>query len=245
MKRGVWLMVALLVPGAVQAAELKVLTSGAFRAALVAMAPLILQQTGHRLHIDNETAGGVAKRVGAGEALDLIVLPPSNAAGLGAAIGPARPLARVGIGMAVKDGAPRPAVGTVDEVRAVALASRAPAWIDPAAGGSSGIYMAGLWAKWGIADQLAPKAVLVHGGLVSDKLRSGEADLAFQQLSELTGVPGVVVLGPLPAAIQSYTVYAGAVPAKAAEPEAARQVLDWLAGPLALPVLQAKGMEAP
>ena len=187
----------------------------------------------------------MAARVKAGEVLDLVVLPPSNAAGLGGLIGGAAPLAKVGIGVAVREGSPRPDVSTVAGVRAAVLAARAPAWIDPAAGGSSGIYMAGLWAKWGIAGELAGKAVLVNGGLVSDKIRSGEADLAFQQLSEITGAPGVVVLGPLPAEIQSFTTYAGAVPASSTQKEAAGAVLAWLAGPHAVATLHAKGMEAP
>ena len=235
----------MLVPGLVQAAELKVLSSGAYRAALVEMAPALERETGHKLVISNETAGGVAARVKAGEVLDLVVLPPSNAAGLGGLIGPVVALARVGIGVAVKEGAPHPDVSTVAGVRAAVLAARAPAWIDPAAGGSSGIYMAGLWAKWGIAGEVAGKAVLVNGGLVSDKIRSGEADLAFQQLSELTGAPGVVVVGPLPAEIQNFTTYSGAVPASSSQKGAAGEVLAWLAGPHAAVALRARGMEAP
>ena len=238
-------LMAMFIPGLAQAAELKVLSAGAYRGVLVAMAPELERETGHKLVISNETAGGVAARVKAGEVLDLVVLPPSNAAGLAGLIGPVVALAKVGIGVAAKEGAARPDISTVAGVRAAVLGARAPAWIDPAAGGSSGIYIAGLWAKWGIAGEVAGKAVLVHGGLVADKIRSGEADLAFQQLSELTGAPGVVVLGPLPAEIQNFTTYSGAVPASSVQKAAAGEVLAWLAGPHAAEALRARGMETP
>ncbi len=240
-----FVLLALLVPGLAQAAEVRVLTAGAYKAVLLALQPAFEKETGHTLVIRNETAGGVQQAVRDGAALDVVVLPPVNAQALGALVGAAVPLAKVGIGVAVRDGAAKPDISTVEGVRAAVLAARAPAWIDPAAGGSSGIYLSRLWERWGIAAQLAPKAVLVKGGLVADKIASGEADLAFQQMSELVGAPGTVVLGPLPAEIQSYTIYAGAVPATSERGEAARQLLAYLAGPASAGPLQARGMVAP
>ena len=238
-----FVLALLLLSVPVQAAELRVLTAGAFRGVLVAAAPAIKAELGTDLVINNETAGVVAQKLRDGDAADLVVLPPSVAAPLATLLGPVRPLARVGIGVAVRDGAPRPAIATEADVRAALLAARAPAWIDPAAGGSSGIYMAGLVRRWGIADRLHP--VLVQGGLVADAVVAGTADLAFQQLSELGHTQGVVVVGPLPASVQSYTVYAGAVPRRSAHPEAANAVLDWLASPRAMAVLHEQGMDAP
>ena len=238
-------MAAILTPAAAHATDLRVLTTGAYKSVLVAAAAQVERETGHRLLIQNDTAGVVTQRIRAGEVFELVVLPPGNAASLGPLLGPVTPLARVGIGIAIKDGAPKPDISTVAAVRAAALAARAPAWIDPAAGGSSGIYMAKLFDSWGIAAQLAPKAVLVQGGLVTDRIVDGQADLAFQQMSELTHAPGVTVLGPLPPQIQNYTIYAGAVPANSTAKQAAADVLAWLAGPKAAPVLQDKGMEKP
>ena len=235
----------LLLPNLAHAAELRVLTAGAYKAVLLAIGPAFEKDTGHTLNIRNETAGGVQQAVRDGAPLDLVILPPTNAQALGDLVGPVVPLARVGIGIAVREGAPKPDIATIEGVRAAVLAARAPAWIDPAAGGSSGIYMARLWERWGIAAQLAPKAVLVKGGLVSDKIASGEADLAFQQMSELVDHPGTVVVGYLPAEIQNFTIYAGAVPARSDRAEAARQLLATLAGPRSAPVLQARGMQAP
>nr|WP_316642440.1 substrate-binding domain-containing protein [uncultured Roseateles sp.] len=235
------------VAGMALAADLKVLTAGAFKPVLVALAPAFEQQTGHRLQIENDTAGALLKRIEAGEVFDLVVLPAGGIEQLvkrGAA-GAARPLARVAIGVAVKRGAPLPDIGSVAAFKQALLAARAVAYIDPAAGGSSGIYLAQLFDKLGIAAQIAPKAVLVPGGLVAQRLVSGEADLALHQISEILAVPGAVLVGPIPAEIQNYTVYAGAVSATAREGAAALALLSQLTGAEARALLAAKGMEAP
>lgn len=239
------LVLALLLSAPARAAEIQVLTAGAYRAVLVALAPAFERDTGHRLAIRNETAGGVQQKIRANEPADLVVVPPATLQALGPLIRPgATPLAKVGIGVAVPKGAPHPDISTPEAIRAAVLAARAPAWIDPASGGSSGIYLAKLWEQWGIAAQLAPKAVLANGGLVADKLTSGAADLGFQQRSELEN-HGVDVLGPLPETIQLYTIYAGAIPAAAVQPEPAAALLAYLASPAAAPALAAAGMQAP
>jgi molybdate transport system substrate-binding protein len=119
------------------------------------------------------------------------------------------------------------------------------ATIDPASGGSSGIYLWQWFEKVGIAAQLKPKAVLVPGGLVAPRLVNGEADIALHQISELLGVPGTTLVGPIPAEIQNYTVYAGGVSASARDAGAAQAFLATLSGPAAAVVLKDKGMEAP
>jgi len=240
------LVAALLLPITAQAAEIRVLTAGAYKAVLTAMAPGFEQQTGHTLRVQTDTAGGVLQTVRAGEAVDVVILTPAGVESLGALVRPGsmRELARVGIAVAVRQGAPRPDISTPDGIRAAVVAARAPAWIDPAAGGSSGIYMDKLWERWGIASLVLPKAVLVKGGLVADKLLDGTADLAFQQASELTGVPGVEVVGLLPAEIQNETTYAGAVTARSTQP-AATDLLAYLAGPYAAVPLARRGMTEP
>lgn len=242
-----FLLAFLLLPVLAEAAEVRVLTAGAFKGVLLGLQPGFETASGHRLLIQNDTAGGVQAKVKAGVPADVVMLTPAGLEALGGLVrdGSVRNLAKVGIAVAVRAGSPKPDITTADGIRAAAVNARAPAWIDPAAGGSSGIYMSRLWERWGIASLLLPKAVLVNGGLVADKLLDGTADLAFQQESELTGVPGVEVVGPLPAAIQSYTTYAGAVPASSAQPDAAAALLSYLAGPQAAPVLAAKGMTAP
>ena len=119
------------------------------------------------------------------------------------------------------------------------------AYINPASGGSSGIYLDKLFEKMGIADAIRAKAKLKTGGYVADLLISGDAELGIHQISEIVPVKGVVLVGPLPAEIQNYTTYAGAVSADARDAAAARVFLDLLAGPAGLAILRDKGMDRP
>lgn len=231
------------------AADIKVLTAGAFKPVVQALAPTFERDTGHRLVVDNDTAGALARRIGAGEVFDVVVLTPAALETLArdgrVQAASVQRVARVAIGVAVKKGAPRPDIGSVDVFTKMLLEARAVALIDPAAGGSSGIYLAGLFEKLGIAPQLRAKAVLVPGGLVAQRLVTGEADIALHQISEILAVPGADLVGPIPAAIQNYTVYAAALSAGARDADAARAFISLLAGEAARAVLKDKGMEAP
>jgi molybdate transport system substrate-binding protein len=136
-----------------------------------------------------------------------------------------------------------PDISTVDAFRRTLLAAKSVAFIDPKAGGSSGIYVEGLLARLGIADQINAKAVLVHGGAVADYVAKGEAEIGVHQISEILPVAGVTLVGPLPAEIQNFTVYSAGVGAAAKDNAAARALIGFLAGPQALPIVRAKGME--
>ena len=237
--------VALAAPLA-HADTIKVLTAGAFKQVVVALVPAFERSSGHKVEVQNDTAGGLAKRIAAGEAFDVVVVPPSALQPLAkdgkVDAASVVPLARVAIGVAVKSGAPSPQLETVDQFRQAVLNARKVAYIDPAAGGSSGIYLDGLFQRMGIADAVRAKAVLVPGGLVAERLVSGEADLAIHQISEIIAVPNATLVGPLPESIQNYTTYAGAVGSGAVNAEAARALLATLAGPQAAETLRAKGM---
>ena len=231
------------------AAELKVLTAGAFKSVLLAVQPAFEQRTGHRLRIENDTAGALQKRIAAGEAFDVVFsspasLKPLREAGQVAAEEPV-PLARVAIGVAVRRGAPVPDISSVEAFRSAVLHARSVAYIDPAAGGSSGIYLDRLFERWGIAPLVRAKAVLVPGGLVATRVVDGSAELGIHQISEIIAVPEAVLVGPLPAEIQNYTVYAGALAAATKEAAAARELLAALRGSGAAQILRAKGMETP
>jgi molybdate transport system substrate-binding protein len=237
------------VAAAAAAAEIKVLTAGAFKPVVMALAPEFTVRTGHTLKVQNDTAGALLRRIGSGEVFDVVVLTPAaleqlTQAGKLAA-GSSTPLARVAIGVAVKQGAPAPDIGSVAAFRQALLAARAVAYIDPAAGGSSGIYLSQLFERMGIAAQIAPKAVLVPGGLVAQRLVNGEADIALHQISEILAVPGATLVGPIPAEIQNYTVYTGGLSATSQDAPAAQAFLALLAGERAKAVLKDKGMEAP
>jgi molybdate transport system substrate-binding protein len=234
---------------AAQGAEIKILTAGAFKPVVTALAPQFEQMTGHKLIIDNDTAGGLTKRIEAGEAFDVVFLPPAALGalankGLVAAEGQAN-VARVGIGVAVKEGTPLPEIGTTDAFKAALQKAKAIAVIDPKAGGSSGIYLADLFQKWGMTDVLRPKLVLVPGGLVATRLVNDEADLALHQISEIIAVKGAKLVGPLPAEIQNFTVYRAGLAAKSGNREPAAAFITLMQSPAAKAILQEKGMEPP
>jgi len=237
---------ALCIAGTACAADVTVLSAGAFRPVLDALAPS-LERTGDlHLIISNGTAGELAKRIQGGEAFDVAILPEPLAKTLSASSNLAPTLgnvARVGIGVAVPEGAPKPAISTVDQFKQTLLAAPSVAYLDPAAGGSSGIYLSKLFETLGIAQAIAPKAVLVHGGLVGARLVDGKAALAVHQVSELLAVPHIQYVGPLPAAIQNYTVYAAGVSAHVKNLEGAQALLQALHSEAAAALLERKGME--
>lgn len=248
------LLVALALPGLpfgapAHAAEIKVLTAGAFKAVLLEFVAPFEKATGHKIVVENDTAGGLVRRVSGGEAFDLVVVSPEGfktIADKGPFIaGDPVKLAGVGVGVAVKEGTAKPDISSVDALKKTLLAARSVAFIDPAAGGTSGIYLMRLFEKWGIADQIKPKAVLVPGGLVAAKVVGGEAEIGLQQISELLAVKGATLVGPLPDEVQTYTIYAGGLSAKAAQPEAARAFLKMLSAPDAAMTIKAKGMVPP
>jgi molybdate transport system substrate-binding protein len=229
------------------AAEIKVLTAGAFKQVLVALLPDFERTSGHKVVVENDTVGALTKRIEGGETFDLAVLTPAAVDALASkgklVSGSRANLARVGIGVVVKEGAPKPDVGSLAAFKQALLAAKSVAYIDPAAGGSSGIYVAGLLDKLGIAAEVKPKAKLIPGGAVAEHVARGEAELGIHQISEILPVKGVTLVGPLPADIQNYTVYAAALGAQAKESDAAKALLKALSGPAAAEVLKSKGME--
>ena len=231
-----------------QAAEVKILTAGAMKAVVLELVPAFERETGHKAVVDNDTAGGLARRILGGETFDVAVITPgviNDLIAKGKIAGDRVNLARVGVGVVVKEGAPKPDITTVDAFKRALVNAKSVAYIDPASGGSSGIYIAGLLDKLGIAADVKPKAKLKQGGYVAELIANGEAELGLHQISEILPVKGVVLVGPLPAEIQNYTTYAAGVSAGAKEGEGARALIKLLAGPTAEPVLKARGMERP
>ena len=230
------------------AVEIRVLTAGAFKPVVEVLALAYEQRTGNVVVVMNDTVGALVRRIEAGEPFDAAVLTPEAAARLskaGKLVPGAISLARVGIGVAVREGAPLPEVGTTAAFTQALLAARAVAFVDPASGGSSGIYLAQLFERLGIADRIMQKAVLVPGGLVATRVVSREADLALHQISETLAVPGARLAGPIPAELQQYTVYVGAVGTAARDRDAAAAFLRDLTGEGAARVLKQKGMDPP
>jgi molybdate transport system substrate-binding protein len=234
-------------PRGAAGAEIKVLTAGAFKQVLLALLPDFERTSGHKVTVENDTVGALTKRIEGGEVFDLAVLTPKAVDDLAKegkfAAGSRANLARVGVGVVVKDGTPKPDISSVAAFKQALLAAKSVAYIDPAAGGSSGIYVAGLLDKLGVAADVKPKAKLIPGGAVAEHVAKGEAELGIHQISEILPVKGVTLVGPLPAEIQNYTVYAAGIGAHAKESDAAKALLKTLTSPAAAEVLKSKGME--
>jgi molybdate transport system substrate-binding protein len=231
------------------AAEVKVLTAGAFKQVVLAVVPEFEKQTGHKVVVDNDTVGGLTKRIEGGDTFDVAVLTPAAVDELTKkgkiADGSKATLARVGVGVMVKAGAPVPDISTVEAFKRALLVAKSVSYIDPASGGSSGIYVARLLERLGIANDIKPKEKLKKGGYVADLIKSGEAELGIHQISEIVPVKEVTLVGPLPAEIQNYTTYAAGVGAGAKDGEAAKALIRFLSGPAAAAVLKEKGMDRP
>jgi molybdate transport system substrate-binding protein len=235
--------------GEARAVEVRVLTAGAMKSVVLEMVPEFEQRTGHKVLVASDTAGGLKKRIGGGEAVDVAIITSRIVDELiaeGKLVEGSRiNLAKVGIGVAVKAGAPLPDIATVESLKHALVAAKAVAYIDPKSGGSSGIYFDGLLDRLGIAGDVRPKARLKPGGYVAELVASGEADLAVHQISEIVPVKGVTLVGPLPQEVQNYTTYTACLAATALDPTVAHALIETLTGPSALPVLKSHGMEKP
>lgn len=157
-------------------------------------------------------------------------------------------LARSHIGVAVKSGQPKPDIGSVAAFKRALQTARSIACADPAFGTASGLYLADLFARLGLAAELKAKMRLVgaEGGeavVVCAAVANGEAELGLQQIAEIVAVPGVDLVGPLPSEIQHPTVFTAAVPSAAPRPDLARDFIKFLASPEAKAVVSAHGME--
>jgi len=231
----------------IKAADIKVISGGAFKQVLNALAEQYGNASGDKLDLTYRTVGQHLKLIESGEeTFDVAVLTPEAIDGLiknGKVVAGSRAdLARTGVGVVVKAGAPLPDISSVEAFRRTLLAAKSVAYIDPAAGGSSGIYVGKLLERLGIAAAVNAKAKLIHGGAVADHIAAGEAEIGVHQISEILAVKGAVLVGPLPADIQNFTVYAAGI--GTAAKHGAGALVKFLAGPHAGPIIKAKGMES-
>jgi molybdate transport system substrate-binding protein len=144
------------------------------------------------------------------------------------------------VGIAVKAGAPRPDITSVAAFKATLLAARSIAYSKI---GASGLFFAGLIQRLGIAGEVNAKAVIVPSGFTAERVASGEAELAVQQVSELMVVPGIEVVGPLPAEIQTIATFSAGLLSRSEQVESASALLRFLASPRIAPVLRRAGLE--
>ena len=201
------------------------------------------------LRITYGPSGGLARRLNAGEAADLVVVDSKALDELikqGKVVGGPTDVARTGIGVAVRKGAPKPDVSSPEALKRALLAAKSIAHTAPAGGGVTAAHVMGVFEKLGIAAEVTPKVKLAAGGpngRVSVLVSSGEAEIGLQQVSELMSNPEVEVIGMLPAELQLITIYSAGVTASAREAQAAKALIKALTAPAAAPIYKAKGLD--
>ena len=239
-------VVILLAASGVQADEIRVMTSGAFAAALQALKPDFERASGSTLTIVSGAGApdSIPNRLQRGEQTDVVIMA---AAGIDELVTAGRvvprsrvDLARSSIGIAVRAGAPKPDISTVDALTRALLQAKSVAYSSSV----SGVYVSTeLFQRLGIASQMAAKSRRIAREPVAEVVARGEAELGFQQISELRPVAGVEVIGPLPAAVQRVTVFAAAAGAGSPNPAGGRALIAFLASPAASAAIEKSGMD--
>jgi len=228
-------------------AEIRLLCAVALQPAMVALIPDFEKSSGHKVTIAYGTAGAVANRVQKGEPADIVI----NAGPLidqlqaqGKVVADSRvTIAKVGIGVFVRKGVAKPDISSADAFKRSMLAARSIAYPDPAGGGASGIYVASLLERLGIAAEMKPKTKLSTLGTLYVSVASGEVEIGFNQVSEILAQPTIELAGPLPPAIQNYTHFAPGIVTGSGQTDAARALVTFLYSPAAKTVLKAKGFQ--
>jgi len=225
---------------------IRVLSTLAVMGAMRELATQYETETGIAIDADFAPTVALLNRLRANEPADIAILTAQGIDDL-TREGLIRPGSRTDIalsyvGLAVKAGAPRPDIGSVEALTATLLAARAVAYSKI---GASGIFFAGLLDRLGIADAVNARAVIVPSGFTAERLVSGQADLAVQQISELMVVPGIDVIGPLPPEVQTVATFSAGLLAASRQSGNARALLRFLASEAIAPVLRRAGLEPP
>ncbi|MBI2996831.1 MAG: molybdate ABC transporter substrate-binding protein [Deltaproteobacteria bacterium] len=229
------------------AAEIKVLSAVALRPVLSELSGEFARSTGHKLMFGYDTAGAVKNRIQRGESADLAITTAPQVEELikqGKIAADGRVIvAKVGVGVAVRSGAAKPDLGSVEAFKRSMLAAKSVIYADPAGGGAAGIHFAQVLERLGIAADMKPKSKLIKSLNTAELVAKGEGELGVTQISLIVGAPGVELAGALPAELQHYTVFSAGVVANAKEGEAARALIKFLSGPAAAHVIKTQGME--
>jgi molybdate transport system substrate-binding protein len=241
----------LLWPLAAAAQEIRVMISGAFTAPFLEVMPQFEREAKHKIvTISGASMGGapdsIPVRLDRGEAADVVVMASTALDDLiqeGKVVAGSRvDLVRSAIGMAVRAGAPKPDISTVDALRRTLLAVRSIAY----SASASGVYISTeLFPRLGIADQVRAKSRRIESERVGAIVARGEADIGFQQISELLPVPGIEYVGPLPADVQRVTIFSAGIAAGSARRDIAKALIEFLASPRVTPAITKSGLERP
>jgi len=235
---------ALFVVSSASAAEIKVLASGATKEAYLELVPRFEKASGHKVVTTWAGTVDIKKRIAAGEVFDLIVVAGPEIDEFikqgKMAAGSRVDLMKSGVGAAVRAGAPKPDISSAEALKKAVLAAKTVGYST----GPSGVYMDALFERMGIAAQIKPKLKQTPPGvLIGTIVASGEAEIGFQQVSELIHVSGIDFIGPLSADVQKITVFSSGIHAGAKEPDAAKALVKFITAPAAAPVIKKHGME--
>ena len=239
----------LLVAGIVaQVPEIKVLSAIPMQQVMEDLGPKFERATGHKLAITFATLGGVVKRVQDGETADVIIIPRQGIDSLlkdgKASGGKVTVIARSGIGVAVRKGAPKPDISSPEALKRTLLAAKSIAYSNPADGGASGDHFVKVLERLGIVNEMKSKTVLAKPGDETGVLvASGKAEIGVHQFQVLMSVAGIEIVGPLPCDLQDTIVFAAAIMSGTKSAEASKALVDFLRTPVAAAVIKAKGME--
>ena len=232
---GVWAGIGAVGAAPVRADEVKVFSAGAVRAIVSDLAEMFRRETGHTVTLSFGTVGQTRQKLLGGGAVDVVIMTDvaiDDMAKQGAVVpGSRADIARTGMGVGVREGAPKPDISTDEAFKATLLQAKSLVYVDPAQGATSGIHFKSVLERLGIAEAVRSKSQLVAGGYPAEKVASGEAELVVHQISEIVPVKGVVLVGPLPPDLQKVTVYSAGLAARSASPEAARAFIAFLMRP--------------
>jgi molybdate transport system substrate-binding protein len=232
-----------LAPAGASAAEIKIMAPRAIWTILNDAGPAFERASGHKLNVSVDLAAVVVRRVNSGEAFDIAVATPQQIDALvkdGKLLADTRAdLTKAGIGIEVRKGAPKPDVSSVEAFKRAMLAAKSIGYLKI---GTSGQMVADALKKIGLTDVVKDKLVLPEDDVVSEMVAAGKIDIGMVNISQILTTPGVELVGPLPAEIQSYIVFTGAVNAKSAAPDAARALMKFFKEG-AVPTIRAQGME--
>jgi molybdate transport system substrate-binding protein len=223
----------------------KVMSSGGLKAVITGIADAFARASGRKLTPVFGPPATIKGRIEDGEVVDVAVLaaPLIDTLVSQGKLAGATELARSGLGIAVRAGAPKPDISTVAAFTRTLLAAKSIVAGDPAAGGASAIHFQSVIERLKIAEELRPKLKLNSGSYNAEFVARGEAELAIQQISEILPVKGAELVGPLPPGVQVTTVFKAAIGANAGEPAAARELIAFLKSREGAHVIAATGME--
>ena len=235
---------ALLLAGVAEAAEIRVLSTQATEEAYRELVPQFEKASGNKVTTTFTGTLDANKRLAAGESYDLLIMsgPSIDEHIKGGKVVPGSrvDVAKSGVGVGVKAGAPKPDISTVEALKKTLLAAKSIGYST----GPSGNYVVGLFQRMGIADEVKPKLKQTPTGVfVGSIIASGEAEIGFQQVSELSHFAGVDYVGPLPADVQYITVFASGIATGAKEADAAKALVKFITAPAAAPAFKKRGME--